>query len=349
MLHNRLQKQGLVAVARGVRSAGFSGEEKTMRARSFVFFAGLPVVLALAACGRQDAPEPRAAPEPPAAQASLAAQAALADCVPLRQWQDAAQGKLTVHETPEEERVLLGFEIVQGGKTLRDAMPIPADSMSAVALDSAGLPERLTVCADRWFILDMPEERGGLIVVAERLNGGLSMRLDDYEGEDEDELAIAMADGQPHVKTRKERARPIQGDDAPGRLAAGSGVPQTLACESKDRQGTQLLELKLDSTGRLASVGYSSIMPTGASCQLDVARGDGHSAWTEAADRVAIGWDGQEPDGSKLLIRREGGRFVVDPSMVPPMGFCGQSAQMALSLSLSPGEKSCQAVQWPAN
>lgn len=295
----------------------------------------------LAACGREPAPAQPRAPQP-------AAQASLAGCMPLKDWVNATHGSLRVDRQAQEERVLVGFTIVQDGRTVSDATPVSQDAISAAVLDEDDWPRHVTVCADRWFILDLPGERGGFVVIGERVNGGLSMRLEDYEGGDEDALTIALVDGRPYLGTRQEKPHPIQPDDATGRLAPGTGAPRALTCTSEDRQGNQLLTLRLDSTGRLTSVDYTCVMPGGTSCHAAASRGDGETTWTAAPGGVDIHWNELGEGVGPLGITHREGRFTVDASTLPPVPFCGQSSQFADALSLKPGDKTCQDVRWPA-
>lgn len=147
-------------------------------------------------------------------QAAPDATAALvSSCAPLHEWQDATGGRMTVSMENAGGQVLVRFAVEQDGSTVQGQIPVSADTLSAVVLDDEDLPQYVTVCADRWFLQNLPQERGGLVLSGERVAGGLLMQQQDYAGDDEDALTISLVDGKPQLATGTQAAPDDPADD----------------------------------------------------------------------------------------------------------------------------------------
>lgn len=289
----------------------------------------------LAACGERarpvaDAPAAEAAPAPA--------------CVPLSDWQRPGERVLRVAQTTDERGHTLRFTVLLGGKTTTAAVLLPPEVAEAIAdpVDEGGDATR--VCADRWFIQNLQAERGGILVVAELRDGRLALGTLEYDSGDEDTAEITWGGSEPLVTTSANGTHALSALMA----AAATTGPRTLECRSEEPRGTQLLTLELDGAGRLGSVSYSSITP-GGNCSVDARRGEPEMHWTDTPGRTEIRWGEAAPgtsDAPRLLVTREGGGYALDMASLDRTFACGQSAEMALSIMLNPGEKTCS-VQWP--
>ena len=311
---------------------------------------GMPLILAslaaLTACERQPAPV-----APTQTGASPAPTATEDACMSTGAWQQAGKGELRVEDKADEQGFEIHFTLVQGGKTINDWVRLPSDTAEAITDELGEGSSFARVCADRWFIQNLAFERGGMLVIGSLQDGGLAMSTKTYDSGDEETARVTWDNGKPMITTSVNGAQPLP-TVAPGRtLAPGTGTPVTHDCESEDEHGTQLLSLALDSTGRLRSVGYSSIMPGagGTSCNVDATRGDGTTTWNDESGKVEIGWGNDTTQPSILRVAREDRRYTVDTRALPFLEFCGQSAQMALSVALQADEKTCVRSTWPGN
>jgi len=300
----------------------------------------LPYLALLAACG--PAPEP-AAPAAPAANAS-----AVGTCLPLPEWTRLGQGTLQITDGATDEGYQVGFTLTLNGESARDAVLLPADAAAGITIDRGEFDAHTTVCANHWFILNLPAERGGTLVIAQPLGAGLAMQIRDSASDDEHTAVITWADGAPRVETGDGQPWPLPKAAPTGTLAQGTGAPVVLHCESpQEPRGAQFLTLALDSAGRPARVDYLSAQRGGTSCSVAATRGDEAAAWSDGAKQAGIRWGEDEPDASRLRVTREGERYTVDTRWLRWPDFCGQSSEMALTLTLQAGDASCQAVQWP--
>lgn len=292
----------------------------------------------LAACGERAHP----VAEAPAANAAPAPA-----CVPLNDWQRPGERALRIAQTTDGRGQTLRFTVQLGGKTASAALLLPPEVVEAIVdpVDEGSAATR--VCADRWFIQNLQAERGGTLVVGELRDGRLALRTLEYDSGDEDAAEITWGGSEPLVTTSANGTHALSALMAAAATPAATG-PRTLECRSEEPRGTQLLALEVDGAGRLGSVSYSSVTP-GGHCSVDARRGEPETHWTDTPGRTAIRWGEAAPGtpgASLLLVSREGGGYVLDTSSLDWTFACGQSAEMALSITLNPGEKTC-GVQWP--
>lgn len=314
----------------------------------------------LTACDKPaPAPAPQAAPAvanssaPAPAVAAPAKQEAASRCQSLATWQQQGKGEFKVLMQRTEAGFQVQMQLVQGGQRVQDAVLMPADAEESITIGDEDIPEFTTICADRWFVLNLPSERGGSLIVGERLNSGLAMVETGYASGDEDTAKITWGQGMPMVSSGQPGdpwpLKPLQEQAV---LAPGTGAPVELKCESKDKsRGEQSLTLALDSAGRLSRIGYFSVMPEGMSCSVDASRSgeDPQTAttWQDAPHQATIRWGDEAPDASRVVVTGKDGRFAVDMSEVRLSEFCGQSTEIVQSITLQPGVAQCQDLQWP--
>ena len=291
----------------------------------------------LAACGK--APEP-AAPAAPAADASAA-------CLPLPAWTKLGKGALTITDGQTDEGYRVAFALTLAGRSVGDEVLLPADTASGITIDRDDFDAHTTVCAGQWFILNLPAERGGQLIVAQPLGAGLAMQARGYDSDDEHTATITWGEGAPRVDVGDGQPWLLPKEAPVGTLAQGTGAPVVFRCENpKEPRGPQFLTLGIDSAGRLARVDYLSAMPGGASCSVAARRGDDETAWSDGAAEAAIRWGEDTPEASRLHVTRDGERYTVDTRGLRTPEFCGQSSEMALTLGLQAGQATCT-VAWP--
>lgn len=291
---------------------------------------------------------------PAASDAAPAKQEAASGCQSLATWQQQGKGELKVLMQRTEAGFQVQMQLVQGGQRVQDAVLMPADAEESITIGDEDIPEFTTVCADRWFVLNLPSERGGSLIVGERLNGGLAMVETGYASGDEDTAEITWGQGTPMVSSGQPgNPWPLEPLDEKAVLAPGTGAPVELKCQSKDKaRGEQSLTLALDSAGRLSRIGYFSVMPEGMSCSVDASRSGENpqtaTTWQDAPHQATIRWGKEAPDASTLVVTSHDGRYTVDTRELRLSEFCGQSTEIVQSITLQPGVAQCQDVQWPA-
>ncbi len=294
----------------------------------------------MAACGK--APEPAA---PSAASAPASAQAA---CLTLPEWTKLGKGGLQITDSASAEGYRVAFALTLAGRRISDEVLLPADVASAITIGAGETDAYTSVCADQWFILNLPAERGGQLVIAQPLGAGLAMQIRGYDSDDEHTATITWGEGAPRVDVGDGKPWLLPKEAPTGTLAQGTGEPVVLQCENpQEPRGQQFLTLGLDSVGRFARVDYLSVMPGGTSCSVAARRGDDETAWSDSAAEADIRWGEDMPEASRLHVARDGDRYTVDTRELRWPDFCGQSSEMALTLTLHAGAASCQTVQWP--
>lgn len=200
--------------------------------------------------------------------------------------------------------------------------------------------------------LDLPQERGGLLVIANWTGKGFVFSEYPYLTGDEDSMKLSWQEDGFIVDTEPEGKRRLLAGNEP---AAGTFAQEAWACSRGARgQSTQSLKLPVDLGGGIAGLSYTGTTPspdgTAYVCTIDVRRGDDQAAWSQDGDSLLITFerdDTDPPDGpddpDRLRITRKGDSFVVDFDLFPPR-FCGQSAQMPRQITLRKGGTACVAV-----
>lgn len=153
----------------------------------------------LAATGHASTPAPVGAVTEALAN-SKGGKAAVA-CQSLQDWERSGKGKLVVEFVDGDKAGEVKFHVTRGGVTMTDSLHISNDDISAIVSEDADYADDTVVCADRWFILDLPAERGGILVAAQLLEAGLAMSRHDYEGDDEDAVRISWRENKPWFTT----------------------------------------------------------------------------------------------------------------------------------------------------
>ena len=308
-------------------------------------------LVGLTACDKPASPPVTQAPP---AEAAPAKPETASGCQSLATWRQQGKGEFKVLMQRTEAGFQVQMQLVQGGQHVQDAVLMPAWAEESITIGDEDIPEFTTICADRWFVLNLPSERGGSLIVGERLNGGLAIYETGYQSSDEDTATITWGQGMPMVSSGQPGDPwPLEPLQEQAVLAPGTGAPVELKCEGKDQaRGEQSLTLALDSAGRLSRIGYFSVVPEGMSCSVDASRSgeDPQTAttWQDAPHQASIRWGEEAPDASTLVVTSRDGRYTVDTRELRLSEFCGQSTEIVQSITLQPGTAECQALQWPA-
>lgn len=307
--------------------------------------------LGLSACGKPDQPPTATATSPVAASTPKTGAA----CLPARDWQARGAGRFAVTDSADDQRYEVRFTLTQGGQTLSETVRLPADMAAAIVNAMGEDPAQTQVCADRWFIQDLAQERGGSLVIGELADGHLRLSVRGYDSGDEETMRIAWGQGEPVLvsgtgKTVALRDLPSVPVLAGAQEGSKEGAPQgtkTLECALEEPGHAHFLTLRVGARGRLQALSYTAATP-GGNCSVDADRKDGATTWHDAPDTTTITWpDGEAgvPDSaSSLRVTREGGGYALNLARLLIGSFCGQSAAIASSIDLTPGQGTC-AVQ----
>ncbi|HMN20705.1 MAG TPA: hypothetical protein PKA16_04865 [Ottowia sp.] len=303
--------------------------------------------LCVAACS----PRGEGPPPAPATVASAPAGAAAPACQSLRAFHAGTPTRLDITTDGNDEAYTVRFELTEGERSLATAgLNLPLDTPESIAIGTEQFPEFTTVCAGHVFVLNLPAERGGTLVIANLREGELALTQDRYMSGDEDTARLAWRDGALLVTTSTDGTRRLL-EDARGDAAVPRGfVPEVLACTARDDGGTPWLSLGVDIDGGVREIEYAAVMPGSTGCNLSAARNDGESRWQDQGSATLIDFgDESEPEApSRLRIERDGPRYHIDASqLLAHPQFCGQSAQLPEHLTLERAGGPCTDLRWP--
>ena len=207
--------------------------------------------------------------------------------------------------------------------------------------------------------LDLPEERGGALLIANWNGQQFVISEYRYQTGDEDGMQLAWQDGGFLVTTVPDDQRrllaTIAADGTPGAYAQ-----EALSCShGAQPQARHGLRLALDTSGRITGVEYDSTTPapdgTVYVCSVQASRSDGQSAWQASANgdlQVTFADDDSADPGSRpeqpdrLRLSHRGDSYTFDLDLFQPR-FCGQSSVMAKTISLERGSSQCSALVLP--
>lgn len=302
--------------------------------------------LGLSACGKPADP-PTATASSRAAVSTTPAKAGAA-CLPARDWQAQGKGSLAVTDSADDQRYEVRFALTQGGQTLAAAVRLPPDMAAGIVNAMGEDPAQTQVCADRWFIQDLAQERGGSLVIGELADGALRLSVRGYDSGDEEALRIAWAQGEPVLVSPTGKTVALKSlPPVPVLADAKPSAPQdtkTLECTLEEPGNAHFLTLRVDAQGQLQALSYTAATP-GGNCSVDADRKDGATAWRDAPDATTITW----PDGeagvadsaSSLRVTRESDGYALNMAQMLISSFCGQSTQIASFIDLTPGNATC--------
>lgn len=295
-----------------------------------------------------------ALPPPPTAAAPAAAAASGTDpaqptdtrCVKLGDWLASGKGTFKATNSIEDDAWLVRFAVTVDGKTFSDSVRLPAEDLSAVTTEEADTPEWTTVCGGRLFVLALPSERDGTVLVGNLTGGKLALSASDYiSGEEDGPPTVRLENDRLTVTTPAGSIALVEETDPAAETPHGF-VADFLACKAEDDAGSTDIRMPVDSDGRINGLHYLSVMPGGNSCSMDADRDDGDTTWTDRGNRTDIVWNDQDYP-SHVTITRSGDDITIDASRTFPLPFCGQSAQLADVIQLRRGTPPCTSVKWP--
>lgn len=200
--------------------------------------------------------------------------------------------------------------------------------------------------------LDLPQERGGSLIIANWTGQAFVFSEYAYETGDEDSMELRWDDGGFLIETIAQGKRRLRlaGPSDPGRFAQ-----EALACSlGAGRQMTRLA-LPVDVRGDITGLSYTSSTPaadgTALGCAVDAENGDGQAEWRPDRNGLLIIFERDPedtPDGpedpDRVRITRKDDVVTVDFDLFPPH-FCGQSSEMARQIVLKKGTSTCAAVR----
>jgi len=206
---------------------------------------------------------------------------------------------------------------------------------------------------DHIVTLDLPQERGGVLLVANWTGQRFATGSYRYTSGEEDGLQLAWHDGALLASTSTDGQRRL----LPGAVDASEPdvfAQESLSCFDADDGLAQRLRLAIDVEGDVTGVSYLGSTPAGDgsanTCAVDAARDDGSTEWEVAADGTQwIRWDDDDSldgdaDGpSRLSLARDGNRYTLDLQLRHST-FCGQASVLASRIVLERGQKKCVGV-----
>ncbi|MGB3288177.1 MAG: hypothetical protein WBA83_02760 [Burkholderiaceae bacterium] len=224
------------------------------------------------------------------------------------------------------------------------------DTLAAVISDE--LQDGLKFWDGHILTLDLPEERGGVLVIANWTGKQFVISEYAYQTGDEDSMELSWLDGAFIVKTEADgKRRLLAGHDA----NAGAFAQEALACSWGKGQSTQSLSLPIDMRGEVTGVSYAGTTPapdgTAYVCLVDVKRDDGRAEWVQEKDGVLIVFNADDTavqdgpsDPDRLRVTHKADVFTLDLDVFAPR-YCGQSARMARQISMKKGDPTCTSVE----
>ena len=293
------------------------------------------------------APSPTAsAPTATAASGTDPAQPTNTRCVKLDDWLAASKGTFQATNSIEDDAWLARLAVTVDGKTFSDSVRLPAEDLSAVTTEETDTPEWTTVCGGHLFVLALPSERDGTVLVGNLTGGKLALTASDYiSGEEDGPPTVRLENGRLTVATPAGSIALVEETDPDAETPHGF-VADSLACKTEDDAGSTDIRLPVDAEGRITGLHYLSTMPGGNSCSMDADRDDGDTTWSDRGNRTDIVWNDQDYP-SHVTITRNGDDITIDASRTSPTPFCGQSAQLADVIKLRRGTASCTSVKCP--
>lgn len=205
--------------------------------------------------------------------------------------------------------------------------------------------------------LDLPQERGGVLLIANWIDNHFALSSYPYDSGEEDGLQLEWRDGAFLVTTSTDGQRRLFAGDADS-AQPGAFRQESLVCQETSGDGLgQDLGLTVDTRGEVTGVSYLATTPAGdgssLSCAVDASRDDRETEWSMTADETQVitwndgeqGVDGGVVEPSRLMITRKGDLYTLDVQVQRAM-FCGQSSALASRIELRRGQKTCAKVEF---
>lgn len=324
-------------------------------------------LVALAALGGcKPAPPPVATPTAaPVQAASIASTLALfgaGTCISLHDWSAKGEREFSFsdnhaqapydNEEGEDEQpfipyqlrfnVRLGAHTAAGEITFDQGLAL----LDAVVVDQQDILNTAQVCDGHIFIINLAQERGGTLVIGNLVDDGIAMTQLPYSSGDEDTAQLAFKDGVLLVTDAGGSFRLVETTRAEGADAPLHGlVPESIECERESPQGYVRLWLAPNIDGSIRKFDFITVMPSKFSCAVSAGLDD-NGVITQGKDVSNFEWEGEEYD-SHMRIVRSGETYRLETTGYYPPAFCGQSAELAESVTLQRGEARCADVVWP--
>lgn len=286
----------------------------------------------------------------------VAAHAAqMADCSPATTQFSSGQDAFGVSECmsqaddAEAGAVLQFLHRGATGDTL-DTYVVGQDMLDAVTSDS--LLEGLKFWGGHVLTLDLPQERGGVLVIANWTGRQFAISEYAYQTGDDDSMELSWLDGAFIVQTQPEGKRRLLTTNEP---VPGAFAQEAMACSKGSGQAMQALHLAIDMSDEITGVSYMGTTPapdgTAYVCSVDVTRDDGQAEWSQENSTLLIRFNQDEvdthdgpSDPDRLQITRKDDVYTLDLDLFAPR-YCGQSARMARQIRLKKGDANCVSVQ----
>lgn len=278
-------------------------------------------------------------------------------CLPLAQWQ--AEGKrgfvvASAGTSPEQDEAdarpfTVNFKITVDGKASTGQLTLPEVDPAAIVFDDRELQQNAQVCDGRVFIVNLAEERGGVLAIGNLKDGALAMTSLAYASGDEDTAEVGFKDGTVVVTDRNGSVRLQESPAAEAETPAHGLVAESVQCEQDAPQGHTWLRLALNTDGGVRSMVYTATMPGGASCTVSAGLAGDEASLSQGKDVTDIRWDDNEDpsQASYMRVSRNGDDYTLEPMRYDHPQFCGQSSQLAETVRLRRGSTTCAAVAWP--
>lgn len=317
-------------------------------------------MLMLAGCTAANTPAPTAAPTAASATTPAATPAPAAfgagSCLPLAQWQ--AEGKrgfvvASAGASPEQDEAdakpfTVNFKVTLDGKASAGQLSLPDVDPASIVVEGAELQQNAQVCDGHVFIVNLAEERGGVLVIGNLKDNTLAMTSMAYDSGDEDTATVAFKDGGVVVTDRNGSVRLQESPAADTETPAHGLVAEPVQCEHDAPQGHTWLRLALNTDGGVRSMEYTATMPGGASCSVSAGLAGDEATLSQDKNVTDIRWeDNDDPSqASYMRVSRNGDVYTLEPMRYDHPQFCGQSAQLARVIKLRRGSASCTSVEW---
>lgn len=237
------------------------------------------------------------------------------------------------------------------------------DTVGVQAIDRETLSATVDETAPKFWdghivTLDLPQERGGVLLIANWTGKQFAVSSYPYGSGDEDGLELDWQDGGFLVTTSTDGKRRLLAGSADS-AEPGAFAQEALTCTDESDNGpSQDVTLAIDTHGDVSKLSYLASTPavdgTSLSCSVDANRDDGNTQWsTTASGTQVITWaDGEagtegsgEVEPSRVSIVRKGDLYTLDVQVQHAM-FCGQSSELASRIVLKRGLKTCVKVEF---
>jgi len=229
-----------------------------------------------------------------------------------------------------------------GANTGVDAYKMDSQAYSAIVDATAQFWDKKVVS------VDLAQERGGTLVIANWNGSDFRITKVDYSTGDEESLGVDYKNASFFLTTKASGTEKLT--EVTRGADKGLYRREAVACQI-DAKGkfAQYLDLTVNAAGRVNALGYVGLTPqeTGAlSCSIDADRADGETRWTDKHGEIVIAFkdDGKDDEPNRVTIRSQNGLYTVDFEL-RVSHFCGQSSVSATQIKLQAGEATCKSAK----